>query len=589
MTNNGFIHLRLYHRVEAGRSTRKEDKRGRRSSSYIAIEGTSSGGISIVSETRPKGVYADLALVNGRVITMNRGQSEAEAVAVKDGTIVMVGSDEEIEGTVGAETVKVDLNGMTVLPGFIDAHNHLAISATDSTGVDCTPEAVGSISEMMEKIAQVAREKPKDVWIRGVNYDDARLREKRHPTKWDIDKQVSDHPVVLIHRGYHIAVVNSAGMRRLGITEDAEAPFGGEYGREAETGELNGILYENAWFNLWGTDKSPLAVEEEAFIAGVEAICTRYVKAGITSINDAWVLPSNFRGFQEALTRGKLPIRVNIHLIHTCLDELEQLGLKRGFGNNRLKIMAVKLILDGSVSGLTAALYDPYVGRPDDRGILLMDEKALKEMITRIHTAGFQVSVHANGDKAIDLVLDAFEAALEQAPQENHRHRIEHCSLLSPERVARIKTLGLVPVIFAAYPYYHGDKILPAFGPARVKWLMACRALIDAGVRIAGHSDYPASPYNPLLGIHSLVNRVTERGQPFSREQAITVEEALRMYTIDAAYASFDEGIKGSIEPRKLADFVIVRENPLEVAKGNLKDIKVAMTIVGGELVYKSP
>lgn len=541
-----------------------------------------------MSENRPKGLYADLALVNGQVITMNTINSKAEAVAVKDGKIIMVGSDEEVEGAVGEETVKLDLHGMTVLPGLIDAHNHLAISATDYTGVDCTPEHVGSISEMMEKIAQVAQEKPKDVWIRGVNYDDARLKEKRHPTRWDIDKAVEDHPVVLIHRGYHIAVINSVGMKTLGITEDVEAPFGGEYGREADTGELTGVLYENAWFNLWGTEKSPLAVEEEEFLAGVEAICKRYVKAGITSINDAWVLPSNVSAFQEALKRGTLPIRVNMHLIDTCLDALEQLGLKRAFGNNWLKIMAVKLILDGSVSGLTAALYDPYVGRPDDRGILLMERKELNTMIYRIHTAGFQVSIHANGDKAIDLVLDAFETALEKAPQENHRHRIEHCSLLSPERVERIKKLGLVPVIFAAYPYYHGDKILPAFGPERVQWLMACKALINAGVRIAGHSDYPASPYNPLLGIHSLVNRVTEKGRPFSREQAITVEEALRMYTIDAAYASFDEGIKGSIEPGKLADLVILRENPLEVATEKLKEIKVAMTIVGGEIVYRS-
>lgn len=541
-----------------------------------------------MSRKRPKGLYADLALVNGQVITMDSINSRVEAVAVKDGKIIVVGSNKEVEETVGEETVKLDLLGMTVLPGFIDAHNHLAISATDYTGVDCTPENVSSIHEMMERIAEVVKEKPKNIWIRGVNYDDARLKEKRHPTRWDIDKEVNDHPVILIHRGYHIAVINNMGMTLLGITEDSKPPFGGEYGREPDTGELNGILYENTWFDLGGKENSPLAIEEEEFIKGLEAICKMYAKKGITSINDAWVLPSNFKAFQEALNRGKLPIRVNMHLINTCLDDLEKLGLKRSFGNDRLKIMAIKLILDGSVSGLTAALYDPYIGRPGDRGFFLMGREELNELIYRIHTDGFQVSVHANGDKAIDMVLDAFKMALEKAPMENHRHRIEHCSLLSPERIERIKRLGLVPIIFSAYPYYHGDKILPAFGSERVKWLMACRSLIDAGVRIAGHSDYPASPYNPLLGIHSLVNRITEKGQPFSPEQAITVEEALRMYTIDAAYASFDEGSKGSIEPGKLADFVVLVENPLEVANETIKDTKVAMTIVGGEIVYRS-
>jgi predicted amidohydrolase YtcJ len=208
-------------------------------------------------------------------------------------------------------------------------------------------------------------------------------------------------------------------------------------------------------------------------------------------------------------------------------------------------------------------------------------------LIERIHRLGFQVSVHANGDKAIDRILDIFENVLRTFPRLDHRHRIEHCSLLSQERIKRIKALNLIPIIFAAYPYYHGDKILPAFGLERVEWMMACRSLIDAGVTIAGHSDYPASPYNPLLAIHSLVNRRTERGIPFSPNQAITVYEALRMYTIDAAYASFDEKSKGSIEPCKFADLTILSENPLTVARDRIKNIEVLMTIANGKIVYQ--
>ncbi len=537
----------------------------------------------------PDELCADMILMNGVVITVDEKDTIAEAVAIKDGKILIVGKNEYVMRASGSKTKVIDLKGMALLPGFIDAHNHLSLAAADYVGVDCSPDSVHSIKEMMERIAEEAKTKPKDVWIRGVNYDDARLEEKRHPTRWDIDEAVNDHPVILIHRGYHIAVVNSLGLKMLGITEDTPSPPGGEYGRDPATGKLNGILYENAWFDLWGKEHSPLTIDERDFMRGVKAMCEMYVKAGITSINDPWILPSNLRALQEGVRRGEIPIRINMHIIHTYLEELRRLGIKRGFGNDRLKIMAVKAVLDGSVSGLTAALYDPYLHKPDDRGILLMSKEELKEIIYKIHTSGLQVSIHANGDKALDILLDVYEEVLREHPMEDHRHRIEHCSLLNPERIERIKKLGLVPVIFAAYPYYHGDKIIPAFGPERVKWLMACRSLLDAGIKVAGHSDYPASPYNPLLGIHSVVNRRTEKGLPFSPEQAVTVKEAIRMYTINAAYTSFDENVKGSIEPGKFADLVVLEKNPLEVSKEEIKDIKVAMTIVDGKIVYQDP
>lgn len=534
----------------------------------------------------PEEVAADLILLNGQVLTMDDKATSAEAIVIKDDRICYVGNNLGAKQKRGLKTRTIDLQGHAVLPGFIDAHNHLAISAVDSVAVDCSPEKVHSIPEIIQKITRTAQRNPDTPWLRGVNYDDARLIEKRHPTRWDIDQVVPNRPVLLVHRGYHIAVINSAGMRILGITEETTPPIGGSYGRDSQSGKLNGILYENAWFDLWGNPNSPLNIDNEAFIQGVKKVCDQYVQAGITSINDAWVSSSSFRGFQEAMRRGLLPIRVNLHIINTHLDQLENVGLLRGFGNSQLKIMAVKLLLDGSVSGLTAALYEPYIGTTDT-GILLMKNEEITKLIERIHRLGFQVSVHANGDKAIDTVLDIFEGVLQTFPRLDHRHRIEHCSLLSPERIQRIKALNLIPIIFAAYPYYHGDKILPAFGVERVQWMMACRSLIDAGVIIAGHSDYPASPYNPLLAIHSLVNRRTERGLPFSLNQVITVYEALRMYTIDAAYASFDEEIKGSIEPGKFADLTILQENPLTVAKDHIKNIQVVMTIVNGKIIYQ--
>ncbi len=518
---------------------------------------------------------------------MDSKDTITEAVVIKDGRICYVGRNFEATQVFGGAKKTIDLRGCAVLPGFIDTHNHLAISAIDSVAIDFSQEKIKSIEDILIEIVAFAERNPQMEWIRGVNYDDARLKEKRHPTRWDIDRVIDDRPVLLVHRGYHIAVINGAGMRALEITDEGKPPIGGEYGRDPKSGQLNGILYENSWFDLWGKKNSPLNVDNEAFIRGVQDICARYVKAGITSVNDAWVVPSNFKGFQTAFRGGLLTIRVNIHIFNSYLDKLEELGLLRGFGNDHLKITAVKILLDGSISGLTAALYEPYVGT-DDRGILLMEKDVVEGLIERIHKLGFQVSIHANGDRAIDMVLDAFERVLKKIPRKDHRHRIEHCSLLNPQRIQRIKTLGLLPVIFAAYPYYHGDKIYPAFGPERVKWLMACRSLLDAGVKIAGHSDFPASPYDPLLAIHSLVNRKTERGNPFSPNQAITVYEALRMYTIDAAFASFDEQVKGSIESGKYADLTILKDNPLKVEKEKLKEIQVVMTIVNGQIVYQN-
>jgi len=534
----------------------------------------------------PEEVAADLVLLNGQVLTMDAKATLAEAIVIKDDRIHYVGNNLYAKQNSGLKTHIIDLQGRVILPGFIDAHNHLAISAVDSVAVDCSPEKVQSINDIIQKIALSAQGNPDTPWLRGVNYDDARLIEKRHPTRWDIDQVVPNRPVLLVHRGYHIAVINSAGMQILGITEETTPPIGGAYGRDGQSGKFNGVLYENAWFDLWGKPNSPLNVDNEAFVQGVKNVCDQYIQTGITSVNDAWVSSSSFRGFQEAMKRGLLPIRVNLHIINTHLDQLEDVGILRGFGNSQVKIMAVKILLDGSVSGLTAALYEPYIGT-NDTGILLMEREKIAKLIERIHRLGFQVSVHANGDKAIDMILDIFENVLRTFPRLNHRHRIEHCSLLSQERITRIKALNLIPIIFAAYPYYHGDKILPAFGLERVEWMMACRSLIDAGVTIAGHSDYPASPYNPLLAIHSLVNRRTERGVPFSPNQAITVYEALRMYTIDAAYASFDEKSKGSIEPGKFADLTILSENPLTVARDRIKKIEVLMTIANGKIVYQ--
>lgn len=534
---------------------------------------------------------ADLVLVNGRVLTMDSADSMAEAVAIKDGKIALVGTSQDMREVVGNETRVMDLKSKTVVPGFIDAHQHLSDGAEYLMSVNCSSESVRSILDLTQKMRKRALETPKGVWIRGVSYDDTRLAEKRHPNRWDLDKASAEHPIILTHVGGHTGVLNSKGLELAKIRKHSQDPVGGHIEKDPKTDEPTGVVHEAALTALWSStkDRPPIIppMKKEKLVKGIKQLAQEYAKVGLTSVVDAWVTPHTIEAYMELFRRHELPIRVYLGVWYEYLHELKTLGFRTGFGNEWLKIGPIKIIVDGAVAGRTAALYEPYADNPSSCGILATDMKTLNQIVSEAHEAGFQLAIHANGDKAIDLALKAYERALRKLPRINHRHRIEHCSVVNPETVKRIKKLGITPVLFAAYPYYHGDKLIPAFGPKRVHELMAYRSFLDAGVEVASHSDYPCSPYLPLLGIHSIVNRVTMGGKPFSPEQKITPREALLTYTRYAAFSTFEEDIKGSIEPGKLADLVVLSENPLEVAPEKIKDISVETTILGGEIVYQ--
>ena len=530
-------------------------------------------------------MFADLVLRNGKIVTVDPAERIAEAVAVKFGRIIEVGSDREAEPLIGKETRVIDLEGMTVLPGFIDTHGHLFSSGLGLSHIDCSMEAgVRSIRDIQERIAERASKTPWGGWILGDKFDESKLEERRLPNRWDLDAAAPEHPVLLSMVGGHVYVANSKALEVRGITKDTPDPLpSGRFDRDPETGELTGIIYERAVDLL-----RPEPTYEEV-LEGIRRMSREYVSAGITCFYDSYITGREVRAYLELRSRGELPLRVRWDMDLETLPELERMGITvpPGFGDEWLKICGVKVSTDGAISGRTAALRRPYLHRPGYYGELTMTREEVAEVIWRIHRAGLRASVHANGDQAISNFLDAVEMALERHPRMDHRHRDIHCSLVDEELIERMRRLGVIPTIFGAYAYYHGDKILPAFGEERAEWMFAARSMLDAGLKVAAHSDHSASPYQPLMGIHSLVNRMTKGGKPYGLRQRITVMEAIKLYTINAAYHTFDEDSLGSIETGKLADMVVLGEDILEVPRESIIDIPVEMTIVGGRIVYE--
>lgn len=331
----------------------------------------------------------------------------------------------------------------------------------------------------------------------------------------------------------------------------------------------------------------PLFPREERRKA-IKKACVDFLKAGITSIHDALVSPQYIASYQDAYIHGELNVRVYMLITHYFLDKLEGLGIYTGFGNEKLRVGAIKIILDGAISSRTACVSQPFIGTKDDHGLLVVgSQKELNEIVLRAHRGRFQIAIHANGDKAIEMTLEAYGEALKKDPRKDHRHRIEHCTIVNPELLKKMKKLGVMAVPFGTFLWYHGEKVTPFYGVERAKLMFAHRFFLNEGIQIAGSSDTPMMPYEPLLAIQGCVTRETSFGTLVGPEQRISPEDALRVYTLGGAYASFEEDIKGSIKPGKFADLVILSNDPTMVDPRSIKDIKVIMTMVGGEILYR--
>jgi predicted amidohydrolase YtcJ len=537
---------------------------------------------AVVGDRTPD-VAPDLIVVNARVYTVDPAQPRAEAFAIKHGRFIAVGGTDDIRNLATTRTPVIDAGGMTVTPGFIDAHTHVS-GVAELVNVNVNLPTIADIQRAMRARAA---ETPPGYWVIGSLYDDTKLRDGRPVTRRDLDQAVPDHPAVLAHRGGHTGVYNSKAFELAGVTAETPNPEGGRY--YVEDGELTGLVAAAARsvFNRVGRN---VEITRAIRQAGVKLISERKTAAGITSVHQTGTSAVSFTALQDAYQAGEMRFRMYAFPSgrSDLYASLRSAGVRTGLGDEWLRIGGVKYSSDGSASERTMRMSTPYVGRPDDYGILYMSQEEIHEVVEEAHRNGWQIGIHANGDVAIDMVLNAYERVQREWPRAGGaRHRIEHCSLVNPSLVRRIADAGVIPTPFWTYAHFHGEK-WGEYGQDRMEWMFAHRSFLDHGIPVAGASDYPPGAFEPLLAIQSMVTRKDPNGNVWGPRQRITVEEALRVGTIHGAHASFEEDLKGSITSGKLADFVVLADDPHAVHPDAVKDIAVVRTVVGGRTVHEA-
>jgi predicted amidohydrolase YtcJ len=524
---------------------------------------------------------ADLIITGARVLTMDPAFPAATAVALKGRHILAVGNDEDVLGLKGPATELIDGRTLTVTPGFIDAHSH-PLAAQEAIAANVN---LPRITEVQAALARQAAKTPPGHWVLGSMYDDTKLAEGRPLDRRDIDAVVPDHPVFVRHRGGHTAVVNTAALELAGVTADTPDPVGGRYFRE--DGELTGKIAEPSAMGpfeevgVWPT------IDRATRRQSVTLASKRMAAAGLTSTTDAWGDDADFIAYQDARDAGEMFFRLSFM---PAGDGDVYAGLKRarmgsGFGDDWLRIGAVKFAADGSASERTMSRSTPYDGRPEDYGILTMSQAEIDAAVDDAVAHDFRIGIHANGDVAIDRVLNAYERVLKDWQGENPRLRIEHCSLVTPELLTRIKDAGVVPTPFYTYAYYHGNK-WTEYGAEMMESMFAHRSFLDYGIPVAPASDYTPGPFEPMMAIQSMVTRKDSQGRVWGARQRVSVSEALHICTVNGAYASFEEDIKGTLTPGKLADLVILDKDPHAVDPEAIVDIKVLKTVVDGRTSF---
>lgn len=532
----------------------------------------------------PPGV--DLAYVNGEILTMNATNEIAQAVAVQGETIHAVGSNAHIRALIGANTRVVDLAGKTLLPGFIDAHGHFPESGVRALyRVDANSPPIGtttSIADIIQRLKAKPQRTPKGQWIQGFGYDDTLLEDRRHPTREDLDKASTAHPIWLVHVSGHLAVANSMALDTANITEDTPDPAGGVIRRYPGTKRPNGIFEEMAMFQVLN-QIPPLSAAHS--LDAISAAAREYARKGVTTAQNGFAQDVWIDSLIAAAAQGALPIRV---VLWPGLKATE----KRIPDSSMLKLGAVKLIADGSIQGYTGYLTKPYTvpppgGNNDYVGYPFVSREDLTAQVKKLHAAGYQIAIHGNGDAAIDNIIHAYSEAQKAQPRADTRHIIVHAQMARDDQLEAMKELGIIPSFFSLHTYYWGDRHRDIFmGPARAYRMSPARSARDRGVRFTIHADAPVVPMDPLLLVWAAVNRISTSGDIIGAEQRLTPLQALRAVTVDAAWQHFDEKRTGSLEPGKLADLVILSESPLRFPL-YIRDIRVLETVVGGKTIYK--
>ena len=523
----------------------------------------------------------DLILLNGVIHTMDPANPQAEAVAIANGRFLAVGTNSEISAYATSRTRRIDLGKFPVFPGFIDAHMHVAQSGLEH--LQSVDTDLASIAAIKDAIHKRAGETPAGNWVLGFKYDDTKMAEGRPINRQDLDEAAPNNPVYIQHRGGHTAFVNSAALNKADINDQTPNPAGGAYEHGAD-GKLTGRIMDNG--NAAFRSKIPSTATRSDRRDGVKLITQMLVRAGITSAHDALGNPDDLLAYQDAYEAGDLHARIYCLIGAPHIDKMIRAGIRTGLGNEWVRVGAMKLMLDGSISERTARLSQPYVGRPNDYGILIMGEDEMYTWARKAHLAGWQVASHANGDGTIDQALRVYERLQRETPRHDPRFRLEHCTVINDDLVRRIKAIGAIPTPFSSYAYYHGEK-LSVYGEERVNRMFALRSFLDAGVRATQASDYTASPFDPMMALQSEVTRTDKNGNVWGAKQRITIQEALQVGTMNGAYASFEENQKGSVTPGKLADLVVLGRDPLREDPSKLIGIPVQRTMVGGKWMFE--
>jgi predicted amidohydrolase YtcJ len=511
---------------------------------------------------------ADLVLVGGKIFTASKEKPWAQALAVRGDRIVAVGTDAKVERWSGRGTKTVDLHGRTMVPGFIDAHSHMVDAATEFGWAHL--DGTASMSVAIERMRALAQRTPPGGWVVGVDWDEAKWPERRYFLRGDLDQVSTVHPVVAVRMDGHMGCANTKALE---LATDLTAMDGVE---KDAAGQPTGVMKEDPFYKL----HERFSPSEAVLDAGLLRMARKAHRLGITSIHDIVGAPQ-LRAYQRAHRRGILGLRLYALPRDTLLDSLVAAGLATGLGDSWLRLGAIKVFTDGSLGAYTAALGEPYVGQPENRGILVHSNEELRKIFLKAQRAGFQTATHALGDAAIRQAVETWESILKENPKRDHRHRIEHLELPDDDLLRRMKAVGLLASCqpnFVGQWSGPGDVYESRLGKDRNSMNNPYRRILRRRIPLCFGSD--GMPYGPLYGIHSAVNG-------YFKDQRISVEEAIRAYTAGGAYAAFEENTKGTLEPNKLADFVILDGDPFAEPEG-IRELRIHSTWIGGRCVYQS-